>query len=295
VSFGIAPGCGSSASGASLRSVTAAPVPSRTVVITFLSDYGLEDDFVGVCHAVMARIAPAVRVVDLTHAIPRHDVATAALVLRRTLPYAPPGVHLAVVDPEVGGSRRAVALRCAEDDRLLVGPDSGLLLPAAEAFGGVVEAVELSRSPHRLEPVSATSTGATCSPRSPPTWPPARPWPARATRSTRPSSPHLASGGGPVAEADRLVATVTLVDRFGNLTLDATHADVVGLGLRVGRRVRVDEVAGIYVRTFADVAPGGLLLYEDPYGALAVAVRDGSAAERLGRQPGDELVLRAGP
>src|SRR3954452_22981250 len=118
------------------------PVPrihSRAMarVITFLSDYGLEDDFVGVCHAVMARIAPEARVIDLSHAVARHDVRTGALVLRRALPFAPAGVHLAVVDPEVGGRRRAVALRCAEDDRLLVGPDTGLLCLAPPRFGGV--------------------------------------------------------------------------------------------------------------------------------------------------------------
>src|SRR3954447_6340507 len=87
-------------------------------VITFLSDYGLDDDFVGVCHGVIAAIAPDVRVIDVTHGIPRHDVRSGALVLRRALPYLPPGVHLAVVDPEVGAERRAVALRTAEEDRV---------------------------------------------------------------------------------------------------------------------------------------------------------------------------------
>src|SRR5919199_4278280 len=111
-------------------------------VITFLSDYGHDDDFVGVCHGVIARIAPEGRVIDITHGIPRHDVRSGALVLRRALPYFPPGVHLAVVDPEVGGRRRAVALRTHEEDRLLVGPDNGLLVPAAERFGGVAEAME---------------------------------------------------------------------------------------------------------------------------------------------------------
>src|SRR2546423_12112140 len=91
-----------------------ASVP-MTAVITFLSDYGLDDDFVGVCHGVMARIAPEARVIDVTHGIARHDVRSGALVLRRALPYFPPGVHLAVVDPEVGGDRRAVALRMAEE------------------------------------------------------------------------------------------------------------------------------------------------------------------------------------
>src|ERR687884_1848883 len=100
-------------------------------VITFLSDYGLEDDFVGVCHGVLARTAPEARVLDVTHGIPRHDVRSGALVLRRALPYLPPGVHLAVVDPEVGAERRAVAVRTSEQDRVLVGPDNGLLALAA--------------------------------------------------------------------------------------------------------------------------------------------------------------------
>src|SRR4051812_45809684 len=120
--------------------------------VTFLSDYGLADEFVGVCHAVIARIAPDARVVDLTHGIPRHDVRTGALVLARALPYAPAGVHLAVVDPEVGAERRGVAIRCAEDGRFLVGPDNGLLMAAAAAFGGPLEAVDGARSPHPLPP-----------------------------------------------------------------------------------------------------------------------------------------------
>ena len=127
--------------------------------ITFLSDYGREDDFVGVCHGVMARIAPEARVIDVTHGIPRHNVRAGALVLRNALPYMPAGVHLAIVDPEVGAERRAVAIRCAEDDRLLVGPDNGVLSLAVERFGGAVEAMDIGRSPWRLEPVSATFHG----------------------------------------------------------------------------------------------------------------------------------------
>jgi len=299
MSFGTAPGCGSSASGASLRSSMPPALPRGAaactlprVVITFLTDYGLADDFVGVCHAVLAGIAPDVRVVDLGHGIARHDVRGGALVLRRALPYAPAGVHLAVVDPEVGGARRAVALRCAAEDRLLVGPDNGLLMPAAEAFGGVVEAVEVSRSPHRLEPVSATFHGRDV---------------------FAPVAAHLAAGA-PLAEAGSplepgelvplalptarvepgaVAAHVLAVDRFGNATLDASHAQLAGSGLRLGHRVRVGDAAeALYATTFADVDPGELLLYEDAYRTLALAVNRGSAAERLGLARDDELVLR---
>src|SRR3954467_2058626 len=127
--------------------------------ITFLSDYGLEDDFVGVCHGVMARIAPDARVIDLTHGLERHDIRTAAMVLRRSLPFCAPGVHLAVVDPGVGTARRAIALRTTEEDRVLVGPDNGLLSLAAQRFGGIADVVDLTRSPHRLQPVSPTFHG----------------------------------------------------------------------------------------------------------------------------------------
>src|SRR5256885_3191457 len=124
--------------------------------ITFLSDYGQTDDFVGTCHGVMARACPDVRILDITHGIGRHDVRHGALVLRNTLPFFPAGVHLAVVDPEVGRERRAVALRAADGDRCFVGPDNGLLWLAAERFGGVVEAVDIGRSPWRVGAPAAT-------------------------------------------------------------------------------------------------------------------------------------------
>jgi hypothetical protein len=260
------------------------------VIISFLTDYGLDDDFVGVCHAVMARIAPAVRVVDLTHGIARHDVREAALVLRRALPYTPPGVHLAVVDPEVGGARRAVALRVAAEDRLLVGPDNGVLAPAAAALGGVVEAVEVSRSPHRLEPVAATFHG--------------RDLFAPVAAALAAGAP-LAGAGDPLepgelvglelpvarVEGGVVVAHVLAVDRFGNAALDVAHEQVAGAGLRIGRRVRVGGHEARLARTFADAAPGELVLYEDAYRTLALAVNRGSAAERLALAPGAELRL----
>ena len=157
-------------------------------VVTFLTDYGYEDEFVGVCHGVIARLAPAVRVVDVTHGVARHDVRSGALILRRALPYFPAGVHLAVVDPGVGGERRAVAVRAAEDDRLLVGPDNGLLSLAAARFGGAVEAVDVGRSP--LPPragVGDVPRARHVRAPSPRAWPRARRWPRPASRWTRTS------------------------------------------------------------------------------------------------------------
>jgi S-adenosylmethionine hydrolase len=258
--------------------------------VTFLSDYGLADDFVGVCHAVIARIAPEARVIDLTHGVPRHDVRTGALTLARALPYAPAGVHLAVVDPEVGAERRAVAVRCAQEDRILVGPDNGLLMPAAHALGGPVEAVDVGRSPHRLEPLAATFHGRDI---------------------FAPVAAHLVAGDPlaaagdpfpidelaplelpqPVLGAGRIEAHALAIDGFGNVQLDVTHDQLAGSGLKLGRAVRVGGEPAQYAQTFADVAPGELLLYEDAYRSLALAVNRGSAAERLGLSADDVVVL----
>src|SRR3954471_5272787 len=255
--------------------------------ITFLSDYGLEDDFVGVCHAVIARIAPDARVVDLTHGLERHDIRTAAMVLRRSLPFCAPGVHLAVVDPGVGSERRAIALRTTEEDRLLVGPDNGLLSLAAQRFGGIAEVVDVGRSPHRLEPVSATFHGRDI---------------------FAPVAAHLALGaplgdaGDPIdadeivrldmplalLEGDELYAHAVGFDRFGNIMLDVEHAELTGSGFKLGHGVDVNGHRGVYATTFGDVAPGELLLYEDAYRTLALAVNRGSARERLGIARGHE-------
>src|ERR1700749_4163306 len=127
-------------------------------VITFLSDYGLVDDFVGICHGVIAKACPQARVIDLTHGIGRHDVRSGAIVLAEAVAYTPVGVYLAVGDPDVGAHRRAVALRTGDGNRF-VGPDNGLLTVSAEAAGGIVEVVDIAQSSFRLQPVSATFHG----------------------------------------------------------------------------------------------------------------------------------------
>jgi S-adenosylmethionine hydrolase len=261
--------------------------------ITFLSDYGHADEFVGVVHAVIARIAPDARVIDISHGIPRHAVLTGALTLERALPYAAPGVHLAVVDPEVGARRRAVALRTAEEDRILVGPDNGLLKAAAARFGGVAEAVDIGASSWRLEPVAATFHGRDIF----------APVAARLALGEP-----LAEAGTPLdpddliplqrssarVERDGAVsAHVVAVDTFGNVQLDAAHAQLAGSGLRMGRPVRIElggrTVGAHFAQAFADVSPGELLVYEDASRMLAVAVNTGHAADDLLLEPGDEV------
>lgn len=253
-------------------------------VLTLLTDYGLQDEFVGVCHGVIARICPEARIIDLTHGIAPQDVLGGALRLAAALPYLPVGVHVGVVDPGVGGERRAVALGCG-DGRLLVGPDNGLLWPAAEAAAGVLDAVDISESGVRLEPVSATFHGRDifC-----------------------PVAAHLAAGRSlaevgepvdpeqlvrlevpdPVVEAGRLRATVMLVDRFGNLQLNCRDEEV-----RFGDAVQVGGHRVRYGRKFTDVEPGELVLYVDSSGFLALAVNEGSAADRLQVRPGEALEI----
>ncbi len=274
--------------GRSAEPATAGPV------ITFLSDYGLADEFVGVCHAVMASICPTARVIDLTHGIPRHDVTAGGLALADSLPYLPAGVHLAIVDPDVGARRRAVAMRTG-DGRVLVGPDNGLLTLAAAGAGGIVEAVEISASPFRLEPVSATFHGRDIF----------APVAARLAggaalaQAGTPLDPDLLVGlelSRAQITREGAVAHVLHVDAFGNAALDLAHEQLGEAAIRLGRRIRVTaprgESAAHFARTFADVPPGELLLYEDAARRLALAVSHGSAAARLGLASGSQVRLR---
>jgi S-adenosylmethionine hydrolase len=263
------------------------------VFITFLTDFGLTDDFVGTCHAVMKRIAPDVQIIDLTHGIPPRQVLQGALVLANTVPYAPVAVHLAIVDPGVGSGRRALALAAGEGRRF-VGPDNGLLVPAAEAVGGIRAAHELTNPEYALTPVSATFHG-------------------RDVFS--PAAAHLALGLplaelGPPIDPEALVrlevpapsvsdssieATCLYVDRFGNMQLNLRREQLEQARIVPGRRVRL-EVGGrpeeaVAARTFADAEPGELILYEDSYGNVALAVSRGSAAERLGARAGVTVTI----
>jgi S-adenosyl-L-methionine hydrolase (adenosine-forming) len=258
------------------------------MIITFLSDYGLTDVFVGVCHGVIARVCPPARVIDISHGVPRGNVRAGALMLRGALGYVPVGVHLAVVDPGVGGERRAVAVRTA-DGRQFVGPDNGLLSLCYEAGGGVAEAVDIGHSPFALEPISATFHGRDI-------------FAPVAARLAAGSS--LSDAGEPIdpdglvrlelprpsVEDGVVVAHAVYLDRFGNVQLDASP-EVLDLraGQAVAVSVRSETWPGFFGRTFADVPAGELVVYADSDGALAVAVNQGSAVDRLGVSVGDEL------
>jgi S-adenosylmethionine hydrolase len=260
------------------------------VFITFLSDFGLKDDFVGTCHGVMKRIAPEAQIIDITHGIPPQAVLQGALVLSNTIGYMPVGVHLAVVDPGVGGPRRTLALRDREG-RLFVGPDNGLLLPAA-ARAGIVAAHELANPKYALEAISRTF---------------------HARDLFAPAAAHLAQGVpleelGPPLAVDGLVdldvprprlddgaavATLLYVDSFGNIVLNLTRDDVDGIGIVPGTRVELEHAGERYyavmARTFADARPGDVILYEDSYRNISVAISRGSAARMLHASPGQSI------
>jgi S-adenosylmethionine hydrolase len=244
---------------------------------------------------VIRGIAPDVPIVDVTHGIPRYGVRQGAIVLRNAVPYVPAGVHVAIVDPQVGTERRGIALRTG-DNRMLVGPDNGLLSLAWEVCGGVVEAVDITRSPHRLEPVSATfhgrdifapvaahlATGAEL---------------AEAGQHVEPDELQVLALPQPEVDDGNVAAHVLLVDRFGNASLDVGHADLAGSGLSLGKPVEIEVEGGerfiaTFAQTFADVRPGDVILYEDAYRMLAIAVNRGDAASALRLSPDARVVLR---
>jgi hypothetical protein len=260
--------------------------------ITFLSDFGRSDVFVGLCHAVMAAIAPAARVADLTHDIPQHDVVAGAAALADCVPYVPSAVHLAVVDPGVGSQRAGVVV--VAGDALLVGPDNGLLVPAARRLGGPVAAYRLSAPRFRASRVSPTFHGRDV---------------------FAPAAAHLALGVPPDAfgaalDVDGLVdpglpgadvgdgvitTAVRGVDRFGNVQTAATAGDLVRAGLHDGRSVRLVVDAGTFeltrATTFADLERGALGLIDDSMGWLAIVLNRDAAARHLRLAPGDGVRL----
>ena len=216
-----------------------------------------------------------------------------ALVLANTLPYMPAGVHVAVVDPEVGGDRKAVVLR--GDGRVYVGPDNGLLVVAAEKLGGIEEAVEITNDEYVLAPVSRTFHGrdvfAPVAAHLALGVPPSELGPALAARELR-----RLDVPRPEVGATRVRVTVLYVDRYGNVQVNATADDLARAGLRPGARAEITVGFETYyaavATTFADVRLGDILLYEDSYWNVALAINGGNAAEMLSARPGTELRIR---
>jgi S-adenosylmethionine hydrolase len=259
--------------------------------IVFCTDYGLGDEFVGVCRAVMQRIAPGVSVVDLTHAISRQDVLQGAMVLGRAAPFLPPDtVVVGVVVPGVGGDRREVAVATAAG-ALLVGPDNGLLSMAWSALGGATSAVSIESASVLLSPVSSTFHGRDV---------------------FAPAAAHLAAGmplaevGPPVEVADlevlelpapmvapgKIGARVMGVDGFGNVQLNVRVEQLEHAGLDGSLAVAGRPVPRVSV--FSDVPEQAVAALIDSQGYLALVVNQGSAAAMFDLRPGNTVVIEAG-
>jgi S-adenosyl-L-methionine hydrolase (adenosine-forming) len=258
--------------------------------ITFLTDFGLQDDYVGVCRGVIKRIAPDVQILDLSHGIRPQSVTEGALVLARAMPYLPVGVHLAVVDPGVGGERRGIAVR-TRDGRHYVGPDNGLLSLAA-ARADVEAARSLTNPRYHLEQVSKTF---------------------HARDLFAPVAAHIAAGAAfddlgdevdpetlvridlpePEVSSNAIRATVLAVDRFGNLELNVRGDQIAALGVEPGDRVELklalDPYYAVVAETYSDASRGELLVYEDSYGAWSIAISGGDASALTGAAPGDQV------
>jgi S-adenosylmethionine hydrolase len=259
-----------------------------TALIIFSSDFG-PGPYPGICRGVIKRIAPACEILDLTHDLPALQPRAAAVWLAAAAPYLPVAVHLSVVDPGVGGTRRPVVVRCRRGD-LLVGPDNGLLSLAWAELGGAVAAWRLDNPAWRLAPVSATFHGRDV---------------------FAPAAAHLALGEPPEAagpevgvpslqrvglpaphvSAGRLEAEVLTFDPFGSALLAVRAAEAQAAGLRAGRAARVGGRPAVCVTTFAEAPADGLCLLPDSSGWLLLAVREGNAREVLGLRVGARVVV----
>ena len=262
--------------------------------LTFLTDFGLEDGFVAACHGVAARIAPATRVIDITHLVPPGDVRRGAAVLAQTVEAMPPAVHVAVVDPGVGTARRAVAIEAKGG--ILVGPDNGLLSWAIGPLGGATRAVLLTNEKLWNHPVSPTFHGRDIF----------MPVAAHLTMGTTLEQAGTRIDAGDLvmlsAPTSRMLegeaeGEVLSVDRFGNIQLSIPSAAASELGIVIGSRLTIRcnrrEIAAPYLVTFGAAAPGELIAFTDSAGMISLAVRSGSAAEKLSLPPGARVRIAA--
>jgi S-adenosylmethionine hydrolase len=263
--------------------------------VALLTDYGLNDEFVGVMKSVIADLAPHVRITDIGHNVTPFDVRAGSLMLARAIQYVPRGVVVAVVDPGVATRRRMIALEVAGGEGVLVGPDNGLLVPAAAMVGGVDRAVVLSNTTLHLPAPGATFAGRDV---------------------FAPIAAHLCNGVPfeelgelvdpeilipglvtlPQIGDDEIIAEVAWVDTYGNCQLNVGPDDIVGLTNGTGRLgVTVNETlrSAAVVVSFDEIAEGALGLVIDSYGMLALAKRQDSAARDLALGTGDQVVLKA--
>jgi S-adenosyl-L-methionine hydrolase (adenosine-forming) len=266
----------------------------RFETVSFLSDYGHADEFVGVVHSVIRSLAPHVAVVDLVHDLPAHDVRAGSLALVRAIQYVAPGVVLAVVDPGVGTARHAVALEVGDGSGVLIGPDNGLLAPAVSMSGGATRAFALTNTALHLPSPGPTFAGRDI---------------------FAPVAAHLCNGVPleevgdeldpqdllpgvvplPTVNADgSLDAEVLWVDRFGNCQLNVGPEEVEAFGDRVSLRCGGANVrTAVKAETYDELAAGQVGLIVDSYGLLSVAFARSPVAAELNLRAGDPVRLSA--
>jgi S-adenosyl-L-methionine hydrolase (adenosine-forming) len=271
-------------------------VGRRYDTVSLLTDYGLDDEFAGVVKSVIRELTPHATTVDLTHGIRPFDVRAGSLALARAIPYVAEGIVLAVVDPGVGTSRKAIAVEVGDGAGVLVGPDNGLLAPAVALAGGATRAVELDNPTYQLEAPGATFAGRDV---------------------FAPAAAHLCNGVdlaalGTALDADLLVpgvialprtepdgihAEVLWVDRFGNCQLNVGPDELAALAVGTDGDV-VTVVCGDERRTariattFGELAAGSVGLVLDSQGMYALALDRRSAATELALGPGDTVLLK---
>jgi S-adenosylmethionine hydrolase len=264
-------------------------------LISLLTDFGSRDPSAAICRGVILSIVPEARLLDISHDVAKFRIDHGALLLWCALPWLPVGTHLAVVDPGVGTERRPIALRTARGD-VLVGPDNGLLIPAAERLGGIVTAALLTSPSARLAVVSSTFHGRDI-------FSPAAAHAALGTPledlgpAVQPADLVRLAWAPARSESGRLVAEVRYVDSFGNIKLgvEGTGLEATIGELRPGEPLELsgDATARLpWSDTFDRVPPGELLALTDSYGLVELAVNQGSAAERLGLREGMHVELR---
>ena len=266
---------------------------TQTAPISFLSDFGLTDEFVGVVHGVLAKLAPASRVIDIGHGMPRGDVRAAALCLTRAIQYLPEGVALVVVDPGVGSERRALAVETGWGH--FVGPDNGVLSPAVALMGGASAIVSLENPEARIPSPGETFHGRDV-------FAPAAALLASGEASIGELGPALAPDTVqplllplPEAVGSTVVGEAWWVDGFGNVQTNIGPDDLAGLDLTPGSMVTVKVGASLHtipwVRSYSDVQPGEPLLHVDSAGLMTIAVREGAADVDLNLASGVAVTL----
>ena len=265
--------------------------------VSFLSDFGYGDEFVGVVHGVVYRLSPESRVIDVTHGVPAGDVRAGALALTRAIQYLPSGVVLAVVDPGVGTARRAIA--AATEFGFFVGPDNGLLSPAVAMMGGA-HSINSIENPEVIIP----GPGATFQGRD----------------LFAPAAALLASGEAqiddlgpavdpssvmplmlplPKVELNMVIGEAWWVDVYGNVETNVGPEDLMVIGARPGAgvvvRIGATSYEGKWVDTFGDVGDGELAVHVDSAGLVALAVRGGRADEELNAGAGMAVTFEPAP